>query len=77
MLKKSFPFVETKDQQKAIEDVYSDMNKNTPMDRLICGDVGLVKQKWLLGQYLNVLYQVNSVCFMSNDCFSRSALHFL
>ena len=43
MLKKSFPFVETKDQQKAIEDVYSDMNKNTPMDRLICGDVGFGK----------------------------------
>ena len=43
MLKESFPFVETKDQQKAIEDVYSDMNKSTPMDRLICGDVGFGK----------------------------------
>ena len=45
MLKNSFPFVETKDQEKAIKDVYKDMNKKTPMDRLICGDVGLVKQK--------------------------------
>ena len=43
LLKKSFPFIETKDQQKAIEDVYSDMNKLTPMDRLICGDVGFGK----------------------------------
>ena len=43
MLKNSFPFVETKDQAKAIEDIYSDMNKNTPMDRLICGDVGFGK----------------------------------
>ena len=42
-LKSSFSFVETEDQSRAISDVYSDMNKNQPMDRLICGDVGFGK----------------------------------
>jgi len=38
-----FPFDETVDQLKAIEDVMDDMGKSTPMDRLICGDVGYGK----------------------------------
>jgi transcription-repair coupling factor (superfamily II helicase) len=39
----SFPFQETPDQLSAIEDVLSDMQKETPMDRLVCGDVGFGK----------------------------------
>tara|TARA_Y100001970_G_scaffold228530_1_gene283064 strand:- start:1600 stop:4689 length:3090 start_codon:yes stop_codon:yes gene_type:complete len=42
-LSSSFSFLETPDQKKAILDVYRDMNKNKPMDRLICGDVGFGK----------------------------------
>jgi transcription-repair coupling factor (superfamily II helicase) len=38
-----FPFEETPDQQKAIEDVLRDMAAPQPMDRLICGDVGFGK----------------------------------
>ncbi|MES2503330.1 MAG: transcription-repair coupling factor [Myxococcota bacterium] len=38
-----FPFETTPDQQKAIDDVLSDMQKDKPMDRLICGDVGYGK----------------------------------
>ncbi|MDM8556211.1 transcription-repair coupling factor [Desulfococcaceae bacterium HSG7] len=38
-----FPYEETADQQKAINDVLNDMEKSTPMDRLICGDVGYGK----------------------------------
>jgi transcription-repair coupling factor (superfamily II helicase) len=38
-----FPFEETPDQQRAIEDVLQDMRHTTPMDRLICGDVGYGK----------------------------------
>jgi transcription-repair coupling factor (superfamily II helicase) len=38
-----FAYEETADQQKAIEDVISDMQKPTPMDRLVCGDVGYGK----------------------------------
>jgi transcription-repair coupling factor (superfamily II helicase) len=39
----SFPFTETPDQLKAIEDVKSDMERGYPMDRLLCGDVGFGK----------------------------------
>lgn len=38
-----FPFDETPDQLKAIEDVTSDLGKPHPMDRLVVGDVGYGK----------------------------------
>ncbi|WGI20465.1 transcription-repair coupling factor [Amylibacter sp. IMCC11727] len=38
-----FPYVETDDQLHAIEDVLGDMASGTPMDRLVCGDVGFGK----------------------------------
>ncbi|ASP21839.1 transcription-repair-coupling factor [Antarctobacter heliothermus] len=38
-----FPYQETDDQLKAIEDVMEDMHSGQPMDRLICGDVGFGK----------------------------------
>ncbi len=38
-----FPFEETPDQLKAVQDVKADMEKKHPMDRLICGDVGYGK----------------------------------
>src|SRR3990170_2977055 len=39
----SFEYEETEDQLQAISDVIADMEKNKPMDRLICGDVGYGK----------------------------------
>ncbi len=39
----SFPFVETRDQLLAIDDIKQDMQQSQPMDRLICGDVGYGK----------------------------------
>jgi transcription-repair coupling factor (superfamily II helicase) len=38
-----FPYEETVDQHKAIDDVLADMRRQVPMDRLICGDVGYGK----------------------------------
>ena len=38
-----FPFEETPDQLKAIEEVKADMERVRPMDRLVCGDVGYGK----------------------------------
>ncbi len=38
-----FPYEETEDQLRAIEDVLSDLTSGTPMDRLVCGDVGFGK----------------------------------
>ncbi len=39
----AFPFEETKDQQTAINNVIDDMQKEKPMDHLVCGDVGFGK----------------------------------
>ena len=39
----NFPFVETEDQMAAIEAVKADMEKPSPMDRVIVGDVGFGK----------------------------------
>ena len=38
-----FPYQETDDQLRAIEDVLADLDTGHPMDRLICGDVGFGK----------------------------------
>lgn len=38
-----FPYKLTIDQKKTIEDVVKDMQKQQPMDRLVCGDVGFGK----------------------------------
>jgi transcription-repair coupling factor (superfamily II helicase) len=39
----SFPYDETPDQLKAIEEVKQDLESGLPMDRLVCGDVGYGK----------------------------------
>jgi transcription-repair coupling factor (superfamily II helicase) len=42
-LEDAFPYTETPDQLSAIDEVKRDMEQSTPMDRLICGDVGYGK----------------------------------
>src|SRR5207244_1228645 len=42
-LEDAFPYVETPDQQAAIDEVKQDMEQPVPMDRVICGDVGYGK----------------------------------
>ncbi len=42
-LEASFIYEDTPDQLKATQDVKRDMEKATPMDRLVCGDVGFGK----------------------------------
>jgi transcription-repair coupling factor (superfamily II helicase) len=39
----SFPYSETDDQLRCIEEIKRDMESDTPMDRLLCGDVGFGK----------------------------------
>ncbi|MGE5475713.1 MAG: transcription-repair coupling factor [Bacteroidales bacterium] len=38
-----FPYAETEDQSRAIEDAIADLQSGRPMDRLVCGDVGFGK----------------------------------
>ena len=42
-LEDAFPYEETQDQIRAIEEVKADMERPRPMDRLVCGDVGYGK----------------------------------
>jgi transcription-repair coupling factor (superfamily II helicase) len=42
-LEDAFPFEETPDQLRVIDDVKRDMERPLPMDRLLCGDVGFGK----------------------------------
>jgi len=56
-----FPYAETEDQLRAIEDVTQDLGAGKPMDRLICGDVGFGKTEVALrAAFLAVMsgYQV-------------------
>jgi len=43
LFENQFPFQETKDQQEAIDSVIEDFEKDFPMERLVCGDVGFGK----------------------------------
>jgi len=42
-MESAFPWIETADQMRAILDVKADMERDVPMDRLVCGDVGFGK----------------------------------
>lgn len=39
----AFPYEETEDQLRSIEEIKKDMEESKPMDRLLCGDVGFGK----------------------------------
>jgi transcription-repair coupling factor (superfamily II helicase) len=42
-IEEAFPYVETIDQLRAINEVKADLESDQPMDRLVCGDVGFGK----------------------------------
>lgn len=46
--KDDFPYLETTDQNNAINDVLNDMQSNKLMDRLVCGDVGFGKTEVIM-----------------------------
>src|SRR5260370_19483106 len=47
-LEASFPYQETPDQVAALAEIKADMESDRPMDRLLCGDVGLGKTELAL-----------------------------
>ncbi len=61
----SFQYTETKDQSKAIAEISNDLNKETPMDRLLCGDVGFGKTEVAMRAIFKTVinnYQVMYLC---------------
>ncbi len=60
----SFPYQETPDQARAIEDVIADLAAPRPMDRLICGDVGFGKTEVALRAAYLVAMAGRQVAFL-------------
>ncbi|KMY65931.1 hypothetical protein AAU61_19650 [Desulfocarbo indianensis] len=60
----SFPYEETPDQARAIEDVLADLAAPRPMDRLICGDVGFGKTEVALRAAYMVAMSGRQVAFL-------------
>ncbi len=63
-LEAAFPYVETEDQLKAINDVKEDLERPRPMDRLICGDVGYGKTEVALRAAFKVVMDGKQVAIL-------------
>lgn len=60
----SIDFELTNDQVKAISDIKIDMEKNTPMDRLLCGDVGFGKTEVAFVSAFKAILDSKQVVFL-------------
>ncbi|NMB41917.1 MAG: transcription-repair coupling factor [Firmicutes bacterium] len=59
-----FPYEETPDQLRAIQEAKADMEKNSPMDRLLCGDVGYGKTEVALRAAFKAITDGKQVVFL-------------
>ncbi|NMP21516.1 transcription-repair coupling factor [Sulfobacillus harzensis] len=60
----AFPYEETPDQLKAIEEIKRDMERPRPMDRLLCGDVGYGKTEVALRAAFKAIMNGKQVAFL-------------
>jgi transcription-repair coupling factor (superfamily II helicase) len=63
-LEAAFPYTETDDQLRALEEVKADMERARPMDRLICGDVGYGKTEVALRAAFKAVYNGKQVAVL-------------
>jgi transcription-repair coupling factor (superfamily II helicase) len=59
-----FPYEETPDQTRAIEDIKRDMESERPMDRLVCGDVGYGKTEVAMRAAFKAVYDGRQVAVL-------------
>ena len=59
-----FPYEETSDQMKTIDDVLQDMSRKKPMDRLVCGDVGYGKTEVAMRAAFVAVYNEKQVAVL-------------
>ncbi len=60
----AFPYEETKDQLRAIDDIKRDMESENPMDRLLCGDVGFGKTEVAFRAIYKAILSGKQVAFL-------------
>lgn len=60
----AFPYQETEDQLRAIEEIKTDMEKERPMDRLLCGDVGYGKTEVAIRAAFKAINDGKQVAFL-------------
>ena len=60
----SFKYTLTKDQQKSIIDIDSDLKSDIPMDRLLCGDVGFGKTEVALRAMFKTIVNNHQVMYL-------------
>jgi transcription-repair coupling factor (superfamily II helicase) len=79
-LEVDFPYEETPDQLRTIEDIRRDMEKPAIMDRLVCGDVGFGKTEVAIraafkaiysGKQVAVLVPTTLLCFQHEESLRR------
>ncbi|MFP4432407.1 MAG: transcription-repair coupling factor [Spirochaetota bacterium] len=61
----NFPYEETPDQLRCIEEVKADMERPTPMDRLVCGDVGYGKTEVAMRAAFKAVSAGKQVAFLA------------
>ena len=59
-----FTYEETKDQTRAIKDILNDLEKDIPMDRLLCGDVGFGKTEVAFRAMFKTVYNNGQVLYL-------------
>ncbi len=60
-----FPYQETEDQLRCIEEVKKDMESSKPMDRLLCGDVGYGKTEVALRAAFKAVMDQKQVAYLA------------
>ncbi|OIJ20519.1 transcription-repair coupling factor [Anaerobacillus alkalidiazotrophicus] len=60
----SFPYEETEDQLRCIQEIKEDMEKQRPMDRLLCGDVGYGKTEVAIRAAFKAIMDGKQVAFL-------------
>ena len=60
----AFPYEETPDQARAIDDVLDDLQRPRPMDRLVCGDVGFGKTEVAIRAAMKVVLDGKQVAVL-------------
>lgn len=62
---KNFEYTETTDQVKVIEEIKTEMERNIPMDRLLCGDVGFGKTEVAFRAMFKAVLSGKQVAFLA------------